>query len=372
MRKASICKIIILVSFLLFNHPSELFAKGQKPLVWDMEELKELKDFPNSQKSLSIIREADKYYEEKPVVVTDKQHTFAPNKHYYCSLSVYWWPDPDNPGKYFNKDGKRNPEYKEYDFERLSDLSKRCVCFSKAYYITRDSKYYRAFVRQIIAWFIDENTYMYPQYEYSQVIPGYNSNKGRSSGMIDAYTFNSIIESIRLVNSVKRIRRSTMRSLNKWFLSFAQWSEMTYGEIMLNGVQNISLAYDVTLMNIYLFTGEKRNAEEIANNFSERRINVQIKEDGSQPEELKRTMAISYSLYNLTHVLDFCYLARIIDDNYYFKNSERIDKAFNYVQYYIENPDLFPFQQIASWEGCRNTLNEQLQRRDKLRLNIDL
>lgn len=359
MKKTIILVLLILLPVILSSY-SRLNVK--KPFAWDLSELKTLRRNPLDKEAIKIIKAADEYCETKPYKVTDKQKTFAPDNHYYCSIGPYWWPDPKGGSEYINRDGYINPESKLYDSSKLFSMSNRCQMLSKAFFITRDKKYYKAFVSQLKIWFIDKETYMFPSFEYAQVIPGQNSNKGRSTGIIDAYTLNSVIESIRLVNGVKRIEKKTMTLLRRWFLDFASNSESFYGDVFSKANNNISLAYDVMLINMYLFGGNDKKAKEIVDVFNEKRIIAQIKNDGSQPSELARTNAMHYSIYNLTHIVDFCYLARYWYPNYYQEHRDRIDKAFDFLGQYIDNPRTFPYQQISGWEECQTNYYKQLNR----------
>lgn len=339
------------------------------PMMLDMNELQASK--MSGGKSLyfkSLEDNCKLYCVEDPITVMGKSHTFGPNNHYYCSVGPYWWPDEEHPGKYINRDGLINPKSKQYDRDRLIEMTKRSQKLSKAFYLVGEKVYYDAFVRQLKAWFIDEDTYMLPNFEYAQVIPGQRENKGRSTGLIDAYYFNTLIESIRLVNSVKKIDKRTMDALQRWFLEFARWAdEGGFGESLRKANNNIGLAYDVTLTNMYLFGGDEKRAKEIADGFAGRRINVQILEDGSQPAELMRTNAVSYSIFNLTHIIDFCYLVRYWYPDYYQEHSDPIDKAFGYLEKYVKEPAAFPYQQISSWDDCRKNYYLQKERVSKFK-----
>lgn len=360
-------QLIFIFSILVGLHvyfSIQVNAQNKEPLIWDMNSLNQIKYDENSFKEVIAI--AEQYCSETPVTVTDNQLLFEPNKHYYCSVGQYWWPDPNNNGKYVNRDGEINPESRNYDVTKLEELSRRSRYLSIAYYLTKEKKYYKAFIKQMRAWFIDKSTYMEPNFEYAQVVPGYNNNHGRSTGMIDAYYFNSVIEGIRLVNHTKRIRLRTMRPLQKWFLSFADWADTRHGEAMKKDVFNIGLAYDVLMTNIYLFSRKENKAREYVDEFADNRLLKQISEDGRQLEELKRANAYSYSLYNLTHIIDFCYLVRYWDNNYCKKYSGRIKAAFDYLEQYNDNPEAFPYQQKSSWESCRNQFYEQLGRYEAL------
>ena len=341
---------------------------NDKPLIWDIEELKQRYTNGGSPESKAILLEVGNICNQDPVIIVEKKSfAFIKDVHYYCSIGQYWWPDSLNPGQYINRDGFTNPESRLYDRKKLVELKNRCQKLSIAFYLTKDVKYYIAFIEQIKAWFINEETYMYPNFEYSQVIPGKNDNKGRGAGMVDMYDFNTVIESIRLVNGEKKIDRRTMKALQKWFAEFAKWAEEgPFGEYIQNKDNNIGLACDVTLINMFLFSGNERKAKQLADSFVEKRINAQVLEDGRQPAELVRTNAFSYSISNISHMIDFYYLVRFWDKCYYIKNGESLKKAFDYLQYFADNPNAFPYQQIASWESCIVSLKEQERRINKL------
>lgn len=337
------------------------------PLVWDVCRLDRMEEDASLKGELKyILNYGGSLLEEAPIVITDKVPIFSQDKHYYVSVSGYWWPDSLDNGRYVNKDGYVNPYSREFDRKVLSNLATRCKTLGKAFYITRDITYYNAFIRQLRAWFIDEDTYMYPSFEYASIVPGQHDNKGRSAGLVESYSFNPVIESIRLVNMVKEIDTITLHSLRAWFTDFIDWSEGTYGKAMLKSNTNTSMAYDVTLINMYLFVGNEKKAKEVADRFEEMRINVQILEDGRQPIELNRTKAFSYSLFNLTHVIDFCYLVRYWYPDYYRDHRERMDKAFDFLSPYVEDPELFPYQQITSWDVCKKDFKNLQERRNVL------
>ncbi len=365
-----IVKLIVLVVFANNVFVINTYAQPtvNKPLIWNLENLRKAKKTGVSSKVVKkILKASDSYCEAPPVVVTNKKKSFAPDSHYYYSIGGYWWPSEDSTS-YVYIDGVKNPERNKYNSGLLSELVNRCKYLSVAYYLTENEKYYEKFVAQVKAWFLDKETYMYPNLEYAAVVPGKNRNMGRRSGMIQAYSFNKVIESIRLINSVKRIDDSTMIQLEHWFMSFAKWAdESSFGNPLHNKKSNnIGIAYDVMLINMYLFAGNVERAKELADNFQENRLYIQIDEEGKQPAELSRANAFSYSVYNLTHILDFCFIMHYWDIDYYTLHSERIDKAFVFLQRYVDNHSAFPYKQKGDWKNCEKNLNTQLRRKKRL------
>lgn len=371
-RKRSSCLIkqllLLVTSFFVLSCQVEAKVKNDRPLVWDIDYLEKIKKDDSFKEEFNrTIKEADTECNKAAITVTKKKKTFAPNNHYYCSMGTYWWPDPDHPGQYINKDGVANPETKDFDHTRLYELRDRCKTLSLAFYLTRDKRYYKKFVEQLWVWFADKTSYMYPNFEYSQVVPGQNGNRGRNTGMIESYSFNSVIESIRLVNGVKKIDKRTMNAVQSWFGDFAKWSdEGDFGESLHNANNNIGLAYDITLINMYLFSGQEKRAKEIADDFTDKRLNKQITKEGKQPTELRRTRAFSYSIYNLNRVLDYCFLVAYWNPNYYQEHKARIDAAFAFLGEYVDNTQSFPYKQITSWKTCKEEYQQVYNRLKRL------
>lgn len=343
-------------------------TKLSEPLIWNIDNLDKVKKDERLQSTYQdILKNADMYCNIVPFVVTNKKKSFHTDKHYYCSISIYYWPDSLHPGKYVRRDGYKNPELKEYDLYLLSNMSKCLKYLSVAYYLSNNEKYRNAFVKQLKAWFVDKDTYMYPSFRYAQVIPGQNDNRGNGSCLIETYDFNDVIESIRLVNQVKVLDGELIKGLQKWFRTFIMNIGVDYGNYARNVKNNIGLAYDVTRMNMYLFVGDENKAAKLFRQFTNKWLYRHILENGCQPLELKRASGFSYSVYNLTHILDFCFMAQYWNVDYYKLHQERIDMAFSFLEdYKISNQSLRQ-KNTREWERqLRNFYNQEM-RRNRLR-----
>lgn len=342
----------ILISVMLLT-----FAKYSmgKPItyIWDLTELKALRNLPTSEAYKQVVSLANMRMKSGVVAVTDKQTSISGNKHEYESLSIYWWPDPKNlGGPYIAKDGEYNPEYKQYDFPRLLQLVENLRDCSKAFYLTGDLKYYGFFCHQLDTWFINEATRMQPDFNYCQFIPGRNGNRGNPQGMIDAYNFNDVLESIRLVHSKKSIGRKRMKALKNWFGSFAEWMQTSsYGQTAANFKNSQAVAYDVTLYDMYLFAGNQTARRQIRQSFYEKRVATQIEPDGRLPQELLRTKAFYYSISCIRHFVDFLTITiadgAMLDSLTLMKISSSID----FLTPYVGHQELFPYSEIGDWKG---------------------
>ena len=333
---------------------SSLLSLSAKPItyIWDMSELAALASKPTSQEYKSLVAKADGIVKQKPVAVTDKEICLSGDKHNYESLSVYWWPDPKNPdGPYIARDGEYNPEYKKYDYPRLLKLKDNLVTCSKAFFLTGDSRYYDFFCLQLDTWFINDETRMTPNFEYCQFIPGRNNGRGNPQGMADTYNFNDMLESIRLVNAVKSIGKGRMKSLKNWFSDFADWMQTSeYGKKAYAFKNGQVLTYDTTIYDIFIFTGQKSARKAIFKAFPEKRIKAQIADDGKMPEALKRTKALSYTVSDITRLVDFASLAKADGKSLSKESLVRIQSAFDYITPLTSNREAFPYSEIGNWD----------------------
>ena len=354
---------------LLFVFACSTTCKGQHgtmPLLWQADEY-------NMQSSKTAIQttldKAKKVCNEPMLSIVDKDKTYAPNKHYFCSLSPYWWPDPEGGSKYVNRDGKINPEYYEYaDRQKFEKLASNLKALSIAYFISGDKTYYDTYIRQIRVWFIDKDTYMYPNVDYGQIVPGHYNNKGRSNAVIEVYGLNDVLDSYRLISSVKLIDRKTKKAFKKWLSQLLDWLiESPQGKESYNGNANTSVMYDVLVCNIAEFVGNKKVLSKMTNTFGSHRIETQIAETGEQPNELKRARSYSYSVYNLIHILDFCFIQEALGNHFYLKYSQRIDKSFKILMSYISNGMEWPYQQITPIDQDMRLLQKQYERLKRLR-----
>ena len=296
----------------------------------------------------SIINAANKVLQTEPVAVTDKSTTISGNPHNFESLSIYWWPDPKNPtGPYIAKDGQANPEHTQYDLPRLQKLVDNLEKVGKAYITTNDQKYFDYFCKQLDVWFINEDTKMLPNFNYCQFIPGRNNGKGNPQGMIDSYNFNPIINNIAKVNAIQPIGNKRLKAVRKWMKNFAKWMETSEnGKVASRYTNNQGIAYDTTLFNIYRFAGNHKKCNQLIQSCCNR-IKQQIDLEGNQPEEIKRTRAYFYSVWNLQHIVEF--LSYVNEASFQIDNEtkQRVCKSIQYLGQFVGHKENFPYQDIS-------------------------
>lgn len=340
-------------------------SAADKLYIWNAEELEAIKTDP-SKKALAdrYVAKADSCLLLQPLTVVDKSWSFAENMHYYCTMAPYWWPEEiDGKTVYVNRDGYVNPQSLDLDKAKIAQLGDRMKHLSLAYYFTGDRRYFDAYREQLDVWFIDQDTYMYPDFLYAQVIPGRNGNKGRGIGIGEGHGFNDVLESFRLIDSVRSVGTRRRGKVIAWFRRLGDWmatSEQGIQQAKMNN--NLGISYDTTLANISLFVGNRARAERIFDQFSEKRTYKQIEEDGKMPGELQRTKAFSYSVYCLDYFTDFFLLASSAGTDAYDRDRDRYNAAYRFLLQFVDNHEAFPYNQIIGWRDSTRSLYDQINR----------
>ena len=361
-------KTILLIALFL----TTLAAQAQTAL-WNTETLLAAKEFSPGT-LLSIIVDADSALKKKIVTVVDKEMIPASgDKHDYMSMGRYWWPDEEKVDglPYVRKDGLSNPELEKLDRKPLSAFATGIENLAIAYYITKDEKYAKKAVENLKIWFINPETKMNPNMNFGQTIPGKNEGKGRGEGVLDTYSFVEMLDGVELLKSSTSFFPSDQEDLRLWFVEYIKWMQTSeIGIDEQNADNNHGTAYDAQLIRFALFVDDFELARKVCNEFPSKRLYPQIEPNGAQLLELKRTTALGYSTFNLTHYLDVAKMASTLNIDILNAKSDDgrgILKAIEFLVPFI-GIDLedFPYQQINDWRGVQIKLCWQLFRVDKM------
>ena len=315
----------------------------------------------------NLLKTAQQAYSMQYRTVMDKKKAPASgNKHDYMSLAIYFWPNPDTPDglPYINKDGQRNPELKEYDAEPKTTMISGVTTLALAGYFSDSIKYSQRAVEILDAWFLNPATRMNPNLDYAQHVPG--SSTGRCYGIIDTYNFVSLTDAITLLYASGAMSTAQFESLQQWFGDFTLWLRNSKnGQEEAQTRNNHVVAYDVQLTACALFSGKVDIALDCMKQFANRRIDVQLQPDGSQPEELSRTLAFHYSWYNLTHMIDMAAIAHKYKTdliNYKSADGRCILKALDFLLAYVGKQSEWKWKQIHDWDIVETQLTQELRK----------
>ncbi len=342
--------------------------------IWNADHLAKVKqsiDQPVYRQAYqALIADADEFMEAEPLSVMMKEKApISGNMHDYMSLARYYWPDPTKPDglPYISRDGLSNPELEKYDRNRLGTTAHRVSTLALAWYFSGDEKYAQKAVEFLRVWFLNKDTYMNPNLDYAQVSRGHHGDKGRSYGVIDGYSFIEMLDGIQLLEGSKSFTKKDSKHLKAWFEKFLNWM-WTNPQAMEEGKvkNNHSVAYDTQIIAYALYTGNLKIAKEVINAFPEKRIFKQVEPDGRQPQELRRTLALHYSQYNLTHFIDIFQMAEKIGiqiDNATSADGRNFYKAMDFIASYVGKAQSeWPYQQISGWEECQQRICKDLYR----------
>lgn len=340
-------------------------ASAKRPVnaIWDIKTLEEIRKgaYPDaSQRYNKMLSEAERVLHADCISVVDKETCKSGNIHNYESISVYHWPDPTGADKpYICRDGETNPEYQKCDARRLSTFRNNLKTLVQAYYVSGDKSFAEGACKALDVWFLDEKTYMEPNFNYGQVVQGRRQGRGYPGSISEAFYFCDVIEAVVLLHSSKGISSKQYKKIRKWFNVFSEWlvsSEL--GQEMKNQTDNTGIMYDVLLYRICSFSGDKKTCKNIVKNFDQDRLAKHIASDGSQPLELQRTKAMYYSVYNILHIMELCLMAENDNYNLYKMHRETIKKSIDYVGRYIDDKASFPYKEIGDWGQCRSLFTD--------------
>jgi len=312
---------------------------------------------PSKKQALeSLLKSADKIVKEGNLysVMHKKQIPPSGDKHDYMSTGPYWWPDPSKPNglPYIRRDGERNPEYFEItDSDEMDKVEDETETLALAYYFTKDERYAEFASKIIKTWFLDKETRQNPNLNFGQGIPGINT--GRGIGLIETRELNRVIDAAILLQNSKSWSKENHEDLKKWFSDFLTWMiESPLGIDEADEHNNHGTYYDVQIISYALFTGQNDLAKkQIA--VTKKRIESQLKPDGSQPFELERTTSWGYVNMNL---MGFFHNARLAEHlnidlwNYQTADGKNLQKCVDWMLPYLKKEKTWDYKQIKKIE----------------------
>ncbi|GEP97810.1 alginate lyase family protein [Chitinophaga cymbidii] len=300
----------------------------------------------------TLLKDADKALTQGPYSVTYKSKAPASgDKHDYMSVGPYWWPDPTKADglPYIRKDGQVNPErYAIRDAEYHNALCKDVYTLGLAWFFTADEKYAAHAAKLLRTWFLDPSTRMNPHLNFGQAIPG--RTDGRGIGIIDTRNLAKLIDGVQLLKNSSALKPSEYAGIQSWYRDFLQWMRTSpIGLDEADEHNNHGTWYDVQTVAMALFTEQPALAKQLLEEQTEKRIESQLKEDGSQPHELARTLSWSYSQMNLKGFFELAMLAENVGIdlwNFESPGKKSLRKAYAWMLPYAAGEKDWKHQQI--------------------------
>ncbi|MFZ4832097.1 alginate lyase family protein [Rouxiella sp. Mn2063] len=261
-----------------------------------------------------LLKAADGALTKPNPSVTDKGLTPpSGSKHDYLSLSPYWWPDSKKADglPWVRRDGKVNPASKnaQSDGVRLAQFTSDVQNLTLAWYFSGKQTYADKAIGMLRTWFINPETRMNPNLNFSQGIPGIAP--GRSYGVLDGrYFATRIVDSLILLRGNAAWQAQDEQSMQQWMQQYMTWLQSN--KLALeerNAENNHGSWYSTQVAGIAWYLKQPQVIKEMSQ-LLEHKLNKQFAADGAQPQELARTRSFHYSYFNLQAVTLMAVLAQ--------------------------------------------------------------
>ncbi|EJD39569.1 chondroitin AC/alginate lyase [Auricularia subglabra TFB-10046 SS5] len=292
------------------------------------------KDHRTADAAQSIVAWADALYNQGPWSVTYK-NIAAPtgDKHDYMSWAPYWWPDCSNVGNkteltpqqiwvtcpYKDRDGQFVPDVRLInDTGAFAGMSDAVFYNTLAWQITGKEAYAKKAVTDMRTWFIDEDTFMNPNLNFSQVHRGPGVQKGDHCGVLDMKTISKVGSAILLMRKAKFAgwTADDDTKFNSWAKQFIGWLEThPFGHDEGTAPNNHGTYFYNTMVTCQILTGNMTGARHYLDRYFTTQYLNQIDANGEQPYEVVRSRRYHYRAYGLGATIINAKLAQYIGYN---------------------------------------------------------
>jgi hypothetical protein len=311
----------------------------------------------------ALARDADYWLGQPlPSVVHKARPAPSGDFHDYMSLPPYAWPDPKKPDglPWVTRDGEVNPEFYKYDSNALEILCTAVPRLVAHSYTSASEVHARRAGRFLRAWFLDEPTRMNPHLRFAQMLPGRDRS---GNGIIDTTSLIFLLDAVTRLDFSDEWAAKHLAGMKAWFSAYLDWLLGAAGRHESASSNNHGTWFDAQIVSFAVFCGRPEVARQQIEAHTKHRIAAQIEADGRQPRELSRTLALTYSTYNL---LAFACIARIAStlgtDLWAFTTSDgrSLKAALQWLLPYYSREQVWPHRQIRPFDFTNSALVLQL------------
>jgi len=295
---------------------------------------------------LDLINEASRELVSGPYSVMEKKQTPpSGDKHDYISLARYYWPNPNQQEglPYIHRDCEMNPDIfnDDYDYSKKNQTVRACILLCLAYYLTVDEKYATHAALIARTWFLNPDTCMNPNLNFSQIKPGI-SNRNHC-GIIEGHTFPFLFESFNFLKGSPSWTNSDILKMEEWAAKYLDWLLTSANGIKECRTSNNHASwYDFQLIYFSLYTHHTHLAEEHVEKFTFKKLESHFAKDYSQPHEMIRKKNYYYSLFNLQALFYCALLGKHVGKDLWEMEKRKegtLRKGLEFLLPYVENEE---------------------------------
>lgn len=293
-----------------------------------------------------ILKAAGAYLREAPVTVTAASSPRSTGgRHDYFSEGDYWWPDPANPGgPYIQRDGESNPGNFLAHRAALMRLSVQVPALVAAWVVTKEQRYADHARRHVRAWFTDEATRMTPHLLYAQAIHGRFT--GRGTGIIDTVHLVEVARALSVLERASLLPAGERTAFRDWLSQYTTWmTTHKYGIDERDARNNHGTCWVMQVAELARYVGREDLSTFCRERYRTVLVPNQIANDGSFPEEMRRTKPYGYHLFNLDAMAMVCEILSTPKENLWAfttADGRGIRKAFEFMVPFIADKKKWP------------------------------
>ena len=277
-------------------------------------------------------------------------------EHDFYSNGDYWWPNPNttNGLPYVQRDGQSNPGNFIAHRQCVMGLRDAVAALGAAYKITGEDRYAAKAAELLRVFFIEPQTRMNPSLKYAQAIPGVTP--GRGIGIIDTLHLAEVPLAVLALEKSKAFPPEVLAGVKLWFRDYAEWMTTSKnGNEEANAGNNHAVAYWLQIATFSKLTGDEAKLTECRRRFKEIFVAKQMTNDGSFPQELRRTKPYGYSIFQLDNMASLCQIASTSEDDLWkfeMPDGRGIRKAMEFLFPFLADKSKWARKpDIQSWEG---------------------
>src|ERR1051325_4961020 len=307
-----------------------------------------------------IMKAADAALALEPITITKFRAKLSEGGlNDFYSNGDYWWPNPNatNGLPYVQRDGQTNPENFVEHRRCVMGLRDAVAGLGAAYEVTREDRYAKKADELLKVFFLNPRTRINPSLKYAQAIPGVSP--GRGIGIIDTLHLIEVPLAIKVMSKSPAFASGELEGLKQWFHDYVEWMTTSKnGNEEANAGNNHAVAFWLQIAAFSQFTGDETKLVECCRRFKEVFVAKQMTNDGSFPQELRRTKPYGYSIFQLDNMATLCQLLSAPQDDLWkfeLPDGRGIRKAMEFLYPYLADKNKWLAdgrrKDIQAWDG---------------------